>query len=66
MNSIDPGFQVFRYPADFNVRDFTARMDALLELLESTADALAATWDMQMEDAAPDTELDGTDFKEWP
>ena len=27
------------------IRDFARRMDSLLELLDSTADALAATWD---------------------
>ena len=59
VNSIDPGFHAFRYPADFNVREFAARMDPLLDLLESTADGLAATWDIQMGDAAPDTESDG-------
>jgi hypothetical protein len=64
VNAIDPGFHAFRHPADFNVREFAAKMEALLDMLESTADGLAATWDMQMKDAAPDTALDGSDFKE--
>jgi hypothetical protein len=32
-------------------------MDALLQLLDSTADALAATWDTQAEAAALDAAL---------
>jgi hypothetical protein len=46
LNAVDPGSYVFRLPVDsqahFGVRDFACRMDALLELLDSTADALAA------------------------
>ena len=48
VNEVDPGQYVFRFPgepeaqASFNVRKFARRMDALLELLDSTADALAA------------------------
>jgi hypothetical protein len=39
-------------------------MDAVLELLDSTADALAATWDMQTEAAAPEADLHaGNDFE---
>jgi hypothetical protein len=39
-------------------------MDAILELLDSAADALAATWDMQAGPAAPEAGLDaGNDFE---
>jgi len=36
-------------------------MDALLELLDSTADALAAEWDQRAN--AADVQFDGGDFK---
>jgi hypothetical protein len=35
--------------AKLTIREFARRMDALLELLDSTADALAAKWDMRSE-----------------
>jgi hypothetical protein len=69
VNSVDPGPYSFRYPASaeapasaennsaFSIREFARRMDALLELLDSTADALAATWDMQSEAVALDAAL---------
>ena len=69
VNSINPGPYSFRYPAStetqdsvennstFNVREFGRKMDALLELLDSTADALAATWDTQSEAVALDAAL---------
>ena len=72
VNSVDPGPYSFRYPASadaqdsvennstFSVLEFGRRMDALLELLDSTADALAATWDTQAEAAALDA---GKDIK---
>jgi hypothetical protein len=71
INSIDPGPQAFRYPTNteardsadsnstFSVRDFAQRMDALLVLLDRTADALAATWDERSEAAALDAALYG-------
>jgi len=71
VNSVDPGPYAFRYPANaegrgsdrghlaFSARGFARGMDALLELLDSTADALAATWDMRTGGAAPDGELHG-------
>jgi hypothetical protein len=34
------------------IGEFGRKMDALLELLDSTADALAAEWDMRSEAAA--------------
>jgi hypothetical protein len=64
INSVDPGPYSFRYPASveapdsvrgnstFDAREFGRRIDALLDLLDSTADALAATWDTQSEAAA--------------
>lgn len=48
VNSVDPGSYAFRLTATkgvFDVRGFAARMDALLALLDATADALAAEWD---------------------
>jgi hypothetical protein len=57
LNAVDPGSYVFRLPVSavghdsvpgrtkLTIRDFARRMDALLDLLDSTADALAATWD---------------------
>jgi len=69
INSVDPGPCSFRYPASidspdsvennskFDIREFARRMDALLELLDSTADALAATWDTHAEVAALDAAL---------
>jgi hypothetical protein len=43
------------------VREFTDRADALIDLLASTADALAATWDLQRETAVPGVDLDHRD-----
>jgi hypothetical protein len=69
INSVDPAPYSFRYPAStdaqdfiennstFSVREFARRMDALLELLDSTADAVAATWDTQSEAVALDAAL---------
>lgn len=55
VNSVDPGPHAFRYPVNtegqFSVREFGRKMDALLELLDSTADALAATFDSRGEKA---------------
>jgi hypothetical protein len=36
-------------------------MDALLELLDRTADALAATWYMRTEAEAPENDIDAGD-----
>jgi hypothetical protein len=61
LNAVDPGSYVFRLPVraegqdaipgqvKLTSRDFARRMDAFLGLLDSTADALAAEWDMQEE-----------------
>jgi hypothetical protein len=75
INSVDPGYAL-RCPGKtegpgsvagqlaFSVREFARRMDAILELLDSTADALAATWDMRTEAGAPETDLHtGNDFE---
>ena len=64
VNSVDPGPHSFRYPgeAQFSIREFGAKMDALLELLDSTADALEATWDMQVDGLAVQDDPDGGDF----
>ena len=57
LNTVDPGSYVFRLPTraegrdsvvgggKLTIREFAGRMDALLELSDSTADGLAAEWD---------------------
>lgn len=62
VNSIDSGHGMFRVSGDPQGRDslaeqlgeFARRLDALLELLDSTADALAAEWDLRLDEAALD------------
>ncbi len=55
MSATDPGSYLFRFPAVIaeqgptGVREFARRMDALLDLLDATAGALAAEWDMRSE-----------------
>ena len=61
LGAVDPGSYVFRLPVSAEgqdsvpghvkptIRDFTRGMDALLKLLDSTADALAAEWDLRSE-----------------
>jgi hypothetical protein len=61
LNAVDPGSYVFRLPVSaegqdsvpgqvkLTVRDFARRTDALLDLLDCTAEALAAEWDMRVE-----------------
>lgn len=63
VNRIDVGHPMFRVPGDAHAvadefRELTRRLDALLELLDRTADSLAAEWDLQtagedMEDEVP-------------
>jgi hypothetical protein len=52
-NTVDPGMYVFRSPVDPHTRialqEFARTMDLVLELLERTADVLAAAWDMRSE-----------------
>ena len=52
---------VSQYFRTFAIFNFATRMDALLELLDSTADALAAEWDQRAN--AADVQFDGGDFK---
>ncbi len=50
--------------AGFSVREFARRLDAILELLDSTAAGLAAAWNMQTGTAAPEADFDrGDDFE---
>ena len=53
MNGIDTGHPMFTVPGDpaTILPAFVRRLDALLDLLDSTADALAAEWDLQSEAA---------------
>jgi hypothetical protein len=69
LNAVDPGSFVFRLPVrtegqdavpgggKLTIREFARRMDALLELLASTGDALAATWDSHGEPVFSDLDL---------
>jgi hypothetical protein len=72
-NQIDPTFHAFRSPAiegpdavTGTLRDavvaFVRRLDALIGILESTADALAAEWDLRS-GTAPDDQGDDGGFK---
>jgi hypothetical protein len=67
VNSVDPGSYAFRLPVSaqgqgsFNVHEFARRMDALLTLLYSTADGLAAEWDLRA--AGIEDEWRGGDFE---
>lgn len=55
---------VAQYYRTFDVVQFSTKLDALLDLLDSTADALAATWDQRADAIAGDAESDGgNDFK---
>jgi hypothetical protein len=49
VNGIDVGHGMFQVPGDLVtiLPEFLRRLDALLELLDSTADALAAEWDLR-------------------
>jgi hypothetical protein len=66
-NGIDPAFDAFRCPANpehpeavkSTVLEFVRRLDALVELLERTADGLAAEWDLRSDPTAPNTEWPG-------
>ena len=67
VNSVDPGLYVYRLPVDprsrLAVEEFAKRMDRLLELLELTADAIAAEWDRRSEVLAHGTGWDGGGFE---
>jgi hypothetical protein len=66
VNSVDPGSYVFRCPVDpqseSSVVEFTKKMDAVIGLLESTGDALAAEWDLRSE-APPEVNGNGSGFE---
>jgi hypothetical protein len=60
-SSLGVGSSVSQNPHAFNVVGIAKRMDALLDLLDVTADALAATWDRR---AALETDFQtGNDFE---
>jgi hypothetical protein len=71
LSAVDPGSYVFRLPVSaerqepfqnggkLTLREFACRLDGLLELLDSTADALAATWDIREEAARIETAWHG-------
>jgi hypothetical protein len=65
INSADPGSYVFRLPATIEtqgpsgVQEFARQTDALLDLLDSTADALAAEWELRMDSTETDEDGDG-------
>jgi hypothetical protein len=66
VNGIDVGHPMFRLPGDTGTTpaNLIRRLDALLDLLDSTADALAAEWDLRND--AMDVENqwpNGDDFK---
>lgn len=66
INSVDPGSYSFRCPFDpkdqFGFREFARRMDAVIGLLESTGDALAAEWDLRSAGAGIDADWTGGGF----
>jgi hypothetical protein len=66
VNSVDPGSFVFRCPVDakdqFGFREFERKMDAVIGLLESTADALASEWELRS-DAPTETNGNGGGFE---
>jgi hypothetical protein len=66
INSIDPGSYSFQCPVDptseTSVREFADKMDALIGLLASTADGLAAEWDRRSETPGNDFGWNGGGF----
>lgn len=65
-NEIDPAFDPFRCPVDFQpeavksaVVDFVRRLDDVVELLAQTADSLAAEWDLRSDPTALDPDWPG-------
>jgi len=67
VNSVDPGSYVFRCPVDpqseSSVEEFTKKMDAVIGLLESTADALAAEWDLRSAGTVVEADRDDGGFE---
>ena len=53
---------VAQYVQNFDIFGFAAKLDALLDLLNSTADALAAEWNVR-ETAMADTDFGSSDFE---
>lgn len=74
LNAVDPAAYAFRRPVHteepgsvrsdiaFNIPEFARRVDALLGLLDATADALAAEWDLRS-DAATEANWKGGFFE---
>jgi len=75
LNAVDPAFYAFRSPAAaerkdaapghlaFNIPEFARRVDALLGLLDATADALAAEWDLRSDGGAVEAGWSGGGFE---
>jgi hypothetical protein len=67
VSSVDPGLYTFRWPINPReqsaVHEFGQKMDAVIGLLESTADALAAEWDMRSEVGEIEDDLAGGGFE---
>jgi len=67
LNAVDPGSYSFRCPVDPKaesaVREFGRKMDAVIGLLDSTADALAAEWDMRSDGVAIEGGWNGGGFE---
>ncbi len=76
LDALDPGSHGFRYPVNtggegsvqshltFSVVEFSRKMNAILDLLDATTDALAATWDMHTEAMVAETDVyPGSDFE---
>jgi hypothetical protein len=58
----DPN-SVSQYYRTFNVVQFAKKLDGLLDLLDVTADALAATWDQCAEESGEETFRAGRNIK---
>ena len=55
---------VSQYYRTLNIVEFAKKLDGLLNLLDVTADALAATWDTQTETTVLEPEIGGGDESE--
>ncbi len=66
INSVDPGSYSLRCPVDLksksSVMEFARRIDAVVSLLESTGDALAAEWDLRLDGSGLGSGWDGGEF----
>jgi hypothetical protein len=69
VNLVDPGSFVFRILGEnqatggFDVRGFAMKMDAVIGLLDATADALAAQWDLRSGTVALEADGQGGGFE---